>query len=38
VKRGAWYVLDADPAVVLRKPDGLWEELVRTAEQQANGI
>jgi hypothetical protein len=24
--------------VVLRKPDGLWEELVRTAEQQANGI
>ena len=38
VKRGAWYVLDADPAVVLRKPDGLWEELVRSAELQANGI
>ena len=38
VKRGAWYVLDADPALVLRKPDGLWEELVRRAELQANGI
>jgi putative transcriptional regulator len=38
LKRGAWFVLDADPAVVLRKPDGLWEELVRTAEIRANGI
>lgn len=38
VKRGAWYVLDADPALVLRKPDGLWEELVRGAEVQADGI
>jgi putative transcriptional regulator len=38
LKRGAWYVLDADPALVLRKPDGLWEELVRTAEIRANGI
>lgn len=38
LKRGAWYVLDADPAVVLRKPDGLWEELVRSAEIRANGI
>jgi hypothetical protein len=24
--------------VVLRKPDGLWEELVRRAELRANGI
>ncbi len=38
VKRGAWYVLDADRDVVLRKPDGLWEELVRSAELQANAI
>lgn len=38
IKRGAWYVLDADPALVLRKPDGLWEELVRNAEIRANGI
>ena len=38
VKRGAWFVLDADPKLVLRKPDGLWEELVRRAEQHANSI
>jgi putative transcriptional regulator len=39
VKRGAWYVMDADPAVVLRKPtEGLWEELVRRSELKANGI
>ncbi|HEX6266204.1 MAG TPA: YqgE/AlgH family protein [Burkholderiales bacterium] len=38
VKRGAWFVLDADPKVVLRKPEGLWEELVRRAEQRANSI
>jgi putative AlgH/UPF0301 family transcriptional regulator len=38
VKRGAWHVLAADPDLVLRKPEGLWEELVRSAELQANGI
>ena len=38
VQRGAWFVLDADPQVVLRKPEGLWEELVRRAEQRANSI
>jgi len=38
VKRGAWYVLAADADLVLRKPEGLWEELVRSAELQANGI
>jgi putative transcriptional regulator len=38
VKRGAWFVLDADASLVLRKPDGLWEELVRRAELRANGI
>jgi putative transcriptional regulator len=38
VKRGAWHVLAADSAVVLRKPEGLWEELVRRAELRANGI
>jgi putative transcriptional regulator len=38
IKRGAWYVLDADSTVVLRKPEGLWEELVRRAELRANGI
>ena len=38
VRRGAWFVLDADPKLVLRKPEGLWEELVRHAEQRANSI
>jgi putative transcriptional regulator len=38
VKRGAWHVLAADPDLVLRKPEGLWEELVGSAELQANGI
>lgn len=38
LKRGAWFVLDADPALVLRKPDGLWEELVKRAETRANAI
>jgi putative transcriptional regulator len=39
IKRGAWFVLDADPALVLRKPtEGMWEELVRRAEFSANGI
>ena len=38
VRRGAWFVLDADPKLVLRKPEGLWEELVRNAEQRANSI
>jgi hypothetical protein len=31
-------VLDADPKVVLRDPEGLWEELVRRAELLANSI
>jgi putative AlgH/UPF0301 family transcriptional regulator len=38
IKRGAWYVLAADSGLVLRNPDGLWEELVRNAELRANGI
>jgi putative transcriptional regulator len=38
IKRGAWYVLTADSGLVLRNPDGLWEELVRNAELRANGI
>jgi putative transcriptional regulator len=38
INRGAWYVLPADPGLVLRKPEGLWEELVRNAELRANGI
>jgi putative transcriptional regulator len=38
IKRGAWHVLAADSALVLRNPEGLWEELVRRAELRANGI
>ena len=38
IKRGAWYVLHADSGLVLRNPEGLWEELVRNAELQANAI
>jgi putative transcriptional regulator len=38
INRGAWHVLAADSGLVLRKPDGLWEELVRNAELRANGI
>ncbi len=39
IKRGAWYVLDPELALVLRKPtEGMWEELVRRAELRANGI
>ena len=39
IKRGAWYALEPDPAVVMRKStDGLWEEMLRRAEMAANGI
>lgn len=33
IEAGAWYVLAPDAALVMRKPQGLWEELVRRAEQ-----
>jgi putative transcriptional regulator len=38
VRRGAWHVLEADPALILRKPDHMWEDLVRRAEMRAQGI
>jgi len=38
INRGAWHVLAADSGLVLRRPEGLWEELVRAAELRANGI
>ena len=31
IEAGAWYVLSGDAALVMRKPEGLWEELVRRA-------
>lgn len=38
VRRGAWHLLDADPALIMRKADGMWEDLVRRAELRAQGI
>lgn len=39
IKRGLWFVLEPDAALVLRKPtEGLWEEMVRRAEIRANAI
>lgn len=38
IRRGAWYVMEAEPALIMRKPDGMWEDLVRRAEIRAQGI
>jgi putative transcriptional regulator len=39
VKRGVWYTMEPDAKLVLKeKTDGLWEQLVRTSEAQANMI
>jgi putative transcriptional regulator len=38
VDLGAWLVLDADANVVMRKPEGLWEELVRRSLRRRNTI
>ena len=39
VERGAWYVLEPDAALALRKPTtGLWEELVRRSKTAASAI
>ena len=39
MKRGLWYEMKPDAAVLLRKrTEGLWEELVQRSEQIANAI
>jgi putative transcriptional regulator len=38
IKRGAWYVLEADAALLLRDPDGLWEELVQRSIRRGGTI
>jgi putative transcriptional regulator len=38
MKRGLWYQHDARSELVLRKADGLWEELVGRSERKANTI
>ena len=35
---GAWYVVEANPALALRKPDGLWEELVQSVQRAEKSI
>ncbi|MEA3194776.1 MAG: putative transcriptional regulator [Betaproteobacteria bacterium] len=38
MKRGLWYTVDARSELVLKKADGLWEELVGRSERKANTI
>jgi putative AlgH/UPF0301 family transcriptional regulator len=39
VKRGFWYVLDADTSLVLRTPtDGMWEELLERSRKNAQRV
>jgi putative transcriptional regulator len=38
VKSGAWYVLEPNADVAMRRPDGLWEELVQRSRVAKDGI
>jgi putative AlgH/UPF0301 family transcriptional regulator len=38
VEKGAWYVLEPDASLVMRKPEGLWEDLVRRSQSRDNAI
>ena len=38
IKNGAWYVLAPDAHLALQRPQGLWEELVRTSLLRENSI
>jgi putative transcriptional regulator len=38
VKQGAWYVLEPDAALAMRKPEGLWEELVKRLQDREKAI
>lgn len=38
VQAGAWYVLEPDAGVAMRKPDGLWEELLLRAKNRSSAI
>jgi putative transcriptional regulator len=38
VEKGAWYVLEPDASLAMRKPEGLWEELVRRSHTKDNAI
>lgn len=38
VELGAWHVLDAEPSLVMRTSDGLWEELVQCTKRLRSPI
>jgi putative transcriptional regulator len=38
VEQGAWYVLEPDAALAMRKPQGLWEELVSRSQRMDKTI
>lgn len=38
IKQGAWYVLEPDADTAMRKPEGLWEELVRRSAVKRDAI
>lgn len=38
VELGAWHVIDADPSLVMRRSEGLWEELVQHARRRNSSI
>lgn len=38
VELGAWHLLEAEASVVMRSPEGLWEELVRRSHSLRNTI
>jgi putative transcriptional regulator len=38
IERGAWYVLEPDAHTAMRKPEGLWEELVQRSAVRRDAI
>jgi putative transcriptional regulator len=38
IKQGAWYVLEPDTALFMRKPEHLWEDLVQRSVRIRNSI
>jgi putative transcriptional regulator len=38
VAKGAWYVVEPDAALAMRKPDGLWDEVVQRLQNKDKTI
>lgn len=38
IELGAWHVVDAEPSVVTRRSEGLWEELIHRTKRLRNAI